>query len=171
MARLVSPGFTALMNVSVVAPGATCATGGQQFQFGLDNGDGGETAYDGVLGAGEVDSTQVVCNGEVGPQGDPATDDQTLTLVGNTLSIDNGNSVDLSSYLDNTDDQNLTGATLSGTTLQVDIEDGTSASVDLAALQDGTGTDDQTPQLRWHKRYLSKMETVSILPVCWIGLT
>lgn len=35
------------------------------------------------------------------------------------------------------DDQNLTGATLTGTTLQIDIEDGTSATVDLSSLQDG----------------------------------
>ena len=42
-----------------------------------------------------------------------------------------------------TDDQNLTGATLSGTTLTIDIEDGSSVSVDLNALQDGTGSDDQ----------------------------
>ncbi|MCP4442083.1 MAG: tail fiber domain-containing protein [Aureispira sp.] len=42
-----------------------------------------------------------------------------------------------------TDDQNLTGATLAGTTLTIDIESGTSVAVDLAALQDGVGTDDQ----------------------------
>ena len=42
------------------------------------------------------------------------------------------------------DDQNLTGASLSGTTLQIDIEDGSSASVNLSSLQDGTGTDNQT---------------------------
>ena len=42
-----------------------------------------------------------------------------------------------------TDDQNLTGANLNGTELQIDIEDGNSATVDLAPLQDGTGTDDQ----------------------------
>ncbi|TYP69897.1 beta strand repeat-containing protein, partial [Aquimarina intermedia] len=42
------------------------------------------------------------------------------------------------------DDQNLTGATLTGTSLQIDIEGGTSTTVDLAGLQDGTGTDDQT---------------------------
>ena len=42
-----------------------------------------------------------------------------------------------------TDNQNLTAATLTGTTLQIDIEDGTSASIDLAPLQDGTGTDNQ----------------------------
>ncbi|MFL1897454.1 beta strand repeat-containing protein, partial [Aquimarina sp. 2-A2] len=42
------------------------------------------------------------------------------------------------------DDQNLTGATLTGTSLQIDIEGGTSTTVDLAGLQDGTGTDNQT---------------------------
>ncbi len=36
-----------------------------------------------------------------------------------------------------TDDQNLTGATLTGTSLQIDIENGTSTTVDLTGLQDG----------------------------------
>ena len=36
-----------------------------------------------------------------------------------------------------TDDQNLLGATLTGTSLQIDIENGTSTTVDLAGLQDG----------------------------------
>ena len=35
------------------------------------------------------------------------SDDQTLNLTGDTLSIEDGNSVDLSGYLDNTDDQTL----------------------------------------------------------------
>ncbi|MEW2921616.1 hypothetical protein AB1A65_09120, partial [Muricauda sp. ANG21] len=35
------------------------------------------------------------------------SDDQTLTLSGNSLSIEDGNNVDLSGYLDNTDDQAL----------------------------------------------------------------
>ena len=52
--------------------------------------------------------------------------------------------VDLSSLNNSgTDNQNLSGATLTGTSLQIDIEDGTSTTVDLAGLQDGTGTDDQ----------------------------
>ena len=42
-----------------------------------------------------------------------------------------------------TDNQNLTGDTLTGTSLQIDIENGTSATVDLAPLQVGAGTDDQ----------------------------
>ena len=55
-------------------------------------------------------------------------------------------SADLSA-LDNsgTDDQNLTGANLNGTELQIDIEDGTSATVDLAPLQDGVDDADNNP--------------------------
>ncbi len=84
--------------------------------------------------------------GSVDLSGYVSTDDQNLTLAGNTLSIEDGNNVDLSGYLDNTDDQNLTGATLTGNTLQIDIENGTSASVDLSAL-DNSGTDDQALSL------------------------
>ena len=45
---------------------------------------------------------------------------------------------------DGTDDQNISGSGLIGTTLTIGIEGGTSESVELAGLQDGTGTDDQT---------------------------
>jgi uncharacterized protein YjbI with pentapeptide repeats len=73
---------------------------------------------------------------------DAGTDDQNLTLAGNSLSIEDGNSVDLSGYLDNTDEQDLTGATLSGANiLQIDIENGASTTVDLSSL-DNSGTDD-----------------------------
>ncbi|MDC6355734.1 MULTISPECIES: beta strand repeat-containing protein, partial [Robiginitalea] len=68
------------------------------------------------------------------------TDDQNLTLAGNTLSIEDGNSVDLSGFV-STDDQNLTGASLTGNTLQIDIEDGSSASVDLSSLVDDADAD------------------------------
>lgn len=107
--------------------------------------------------------------------GGSGTDDQTISLVGNTLSIEDGNSVDLSGYLDNTDaqDLSLSGNTLSlsgdatsvdlsgyldntdaqdievftltGTILQIAIENGGGTyTQNLASLQDGTGTDDQT---------------------------
>jgi len=65
---------------------------------------------------------------------------QDLQLNGNILTITNNGtatSIDLSSYIDNTDAQNLT---LNGTTLE--ISGGTNAN--LSSLQDGTGTDDQT---------------------------
>jgi hypothetical protein len=53
--------------------------------------------------------------------------------------------LDLSPLQDGTgsDDQNLTTATLTGTTLNLGIENGTGSSVNLASLQDGTGSDDQ----------------------------
>lgn len=54
------------------------------------------------------------------------TDDQTLALNSNTLSISNGNSVDLMQYLDNTDSQTLA---LSSGTLSIS----NSNSVDLTA--------------------------------------
>ncbi|MCB0534616.1 MAG: tail fiber domain-containing protein [Lewinellaceae bacterium] len=65
------------------------------------------------------------------------TDDQTLSLSGTTLSIDNGNSVDLASIDTDTDTDDQT-LSLSGTTLS--IADGN--SVDLASID--TDTDDQT---------------------------
>ncbi len=46
-----------------------------------------------------------------------------------------------------TDDQNITGSSLSGTNLTIGIEGGTSQVVNLAGLQDGTGTDSQTLNL------------------------
>ena len=44
-----------------------------------------------------------------------------------------------------TDNQNLTGATLTGTSLQIDIESGNSAIVDLSSLQDGVDDADNNP--------------------------
>ncbi len=52
----------------------SCASGGQRLDMGLDNGDNGGTARDGVLDAGEIDSTTVLCNGEDGATGDPGPD-------------------------------------------------------------------------------------------------
>ncbi len=75
------------------------------------------------------------------------TDNQNLSLTGNSLVIENGNSVDLSTYLDNTDAQNLS---LTGNILSIDNGN----SVDLSGLTSGgstgwnldgnTGTDETT---------------------------
>ena len=65
------------------------------------------------------------------------TDNQDLSLAGNTLSLTNdGTTVDLSGYLDNTDNQDLS---LAGNTLSL-TNDGT--TVDLSGYLDNT--DDQT---------------------------
>ncbi|MCD4730156.1 MAG: hypothetical protein K8R74_06135, partial [Bacteroidales bacterium] len=62
------------------------------------------------------------------------TDDQILNLSLNTLSIEDGNSVSLLAYIDNTDEQDLVDASLTGTMLQIDIENGSSVYVDLFPL-------------------------------------
>ncbi|MBL6662826.1 MAG: hypothetical protein ISP71_01875, partial [Flavobacteriales bacterium] len=76
------------------------------------------------------------------------TDDQQLTFAGTNLTIEGGNTVDLSPLQDGTgtDDQTVDAFTLSGTTLNLSLEnDGVAPNtVDLSSLQDGTGTDDQT---------------------------
>ncbi len=62
------------------------------------------------------------------------TDSQELSIAADVLSISGGtNTVDLSAYA-NTDAQNLTSATLTGSVIQIDIENGSSVSVDIAPL-------------------------------------
>lgn len=68
---------------------------------------------------------------------DPLNEIQDLQLAGNDLTItDNGTptTIDLSPYLDNTDEQNIDSVSLNGTTLTVFIENGASSSVDLASI-------------------------------------
>ncbi len=67
------------------------------------------------------------------------TDNQDLSLSGNTLSLTNDTTpVDLSGYLDNTDDQTIDQFNLTGTTLNLSLEnDGmVPQTVDLSLLQD-----------------------------------
>ncbi|MEZ2416228.1 beta strand repeat-containing protein, partial [Muriicola sp. E247] len=77
------------------------------------------------------------------------TDDQIASEVNITDAGGNFTSTEVEGALaelaaGSTDDQNLTGATLSGANiLQIDIENGTSTTVDLSSLDD-SGTDDQT---------------------------
>ncbi|MFO0692452.1 MAG: hypothetical protein U0230_02745 [Polyangiales bacterium] len=53
-----------VVNTTTLAVGnANCLLGGSQVDTGLDNGDGGGTAGNGTLEAGEIDSTVYVCNG------------------------------------------------------------------------------------------------------------
>ncbi len=49
--------------------GTACSNGGQRIRAGADDGAGGGTADDGILQAGEVDSTAYVCNGPPGADG------------------------------------------------------------------------------------------------------
>ncbi|WP_041632601.1 hypothetical protein [Maribacter sp. HTCC2170] len=71
-----------------------------------------------------------------------STDDQALSLAGNTLTLEDGGTVDLSGYLDDTDTDDQT-LSLAGNTLT--LEDG--GTVDLSGYLDDTDTDDQTLSL------------------------
>ncbi|MEW2921610.1 hypothetical protein AB1A65_09090, partial [Muricauda sp. ANG21] len=72
------------------------------------------------------------------------TDDQALSLAaGNILTLEDGGTVDLTPYLDNTDDQAITAFSLDNATnvLTLTLEDGGTQTVDLSAL-DNSGSDD-----------------------------
>ena len=62
---------------------------------------------------------------------------QDISLTGTDLSLTSGSTIDLSSIDTDTDEQDLTSATLSGTNLQIEIENGSSVTVDLAPLLQG----------------------------------
>ena len=115
-------------------------TGLTLLDLGISDGTSGQVLT--TDGSGNFSFTTVSGGGPGG------TDDQTLSFAGTTLSIEDGNSVDLSSLQDGTgtDDQTIDVFSLAGTTLSLSLEsDGQAAqTVDLSSLQDGTGTDDQT---------------------------
>ncbi|MGB5202687.1 MAG: hypothetical protein WBN63_00755 [Eudoraea sp.] len=70
------------------------------------------------------------------------TDDQALTLVGNILTLEDGGTVNLAPYLDNTDDQTITAFSIDAANiLTITLESGNTRTVDLSTL---IGTDDQT---------------------------
>jgi hypothetical protein len=74
---------------------------------------------------------------DLGLLNNSGTDDQALNLTGNTLDLEDGGSVNLAGYLDNTDDQAISYDT---TTNIVSLEDG--GTIDLSLLNN-SGTDDQ----------------------------
>ncbi|MGB5376901.1 MAG: hypothetical protein WBN26_02835, partial [Muriicola sp.] len=70
------------------------------------------------------------------------TDDQLLSLAGNILTLEDGGTVDLTPYLDNTDDQTITAFSIDAANiLTLTLENGNTQTVDLSGL---VGTDDQT---------------------------
>ena len=104
--------------------------------------------------------------GIAGLDGNSGIVQQTVLSIGNSSCINGGlliesgldlnndgilSSTEITStgYVCNGDDaldnQNLTGASLTGTILQIDIDNGSSALVDLSALQDGVDDADNDP--------------------------
>lgn len=62
-------GYSSITTTTSEPAGANCAEGGRKVESGLDNGDGGGTARDGTLQAGEIDHTAYVCHGATGATG------------------------------------------------------------------------------------------------------
>ena len=113
---------------------------------GIDNGNSVGVSLDNLLGTDDQqisynDTSNVVTLESGGTINlsdlQDNTDSQDLSLTGTTLSLTGDTStVDLSAYLDNTDNQEITAFNLSGTRLNLGIEDGNSSTVDLAGLYD-----------------------------------
>ena len=97
----------------------------------LDNTDAQDLSLSGTTLSLTNDGTTVDLSGL---QDGTGTDAQAISLATNTLSITgNAGTVDLSAYV-NTDTQNLTAATLTGSIIQIDIQNGSSVSVDISPL-------------------------------------
>ena len=75
------------------------------------------------------------------------TSDQANAIAANSAKIgittEQANAIAINTSKSSTVDQNISGSGLSGTTLTIGIEGGSSETVSLSSLQDGTGTDDQ----------------------------
>ena len=56
-----SAGHSSLISTTAEPSGSNCSGGGLKIQVGIDDGDGGGTADDNVLQAGEVDQTTYLC--------------------------------------------------------------------------------------------------------------
>ena len=90
------------------------------------------------------------------------TDSQMLSVSGSILSISNGNSIDMSKLKFATDDnQNMESATLNGTVLTIDIENGNPVSVDLAPIVDGYEARIAALEEKM-KQVLAKLEVTSV---------
>ncbi len=72
-----SNGLTALVAVTVEAPGSNCASGGSRIAAGLD------TNANGALETAEVSSTQYICNGAAGASGPAGPSGVTGAVGGN----------------------------------------------------------------------------------------
>ncbi|MEJ2584057.1 MAG: hypothetical protein P8Z38_03110, partial [Robiginitalea sp.] len=127
----------------------TLTPSGSDYDLSVAAADGSETIVNGgginvVTGSGTSADPYVVTGTEV--DGDITNEIQDLNLASDILTITNNGTataIDLSPYLDNTDDQQITDFSLDGVTniLTLTLEDGGSGTVDLSAF---ASPDDQT---------------------------
>ncbi|NJB38190.1 hypothetical protein HCO57_16435, partial [Croceivirga sp. JEA036] len=121
--------------------------------FTVDYVDGDKSDTNEIQNASQVEITDAAGNftstdveGALAELATNSTDDQALSLAaGNILTLEDGGTVDLTPFLDNTDDQAITAFSLDNATnvLTITLENGGTQTVDLSNL-DNAGTDDQT---------------------------
>ena len=120
-------GASTLINQTVLAPGnSNCPTGGLLLESGVD------VNANGILELSEVTGTGYVCNGDSATNTDnQILEDFVLSSGELSLSIENANnvSVDLSSLMDNTDDQQITSMYFVNDVLNVEIENGNTSHI------------------------------------------
>ncbi len=105
----------------------------------------GQQTITGTLTATDaVNSNELVTKSQLDAVAASSTDDQTLSLTGNTLTLENGGTVDLTSYLDNTDGQTITDFSLSGNILSLTLSGGNTQTVDLSSIAGGGGVSSKT---------------------------
>ena len=99
------------------------------------------------------------------------SDDQQISLAGDILTLEDGGTVDLAPYLDNTDDQQITDFTIDPATniLTITLEDGGTQMVDLSGLNDA-GSDDQQISLAGDILTLEDGGTVDLAPYLDLSL-
>ena len=128
-------------------PGADGSDGtdGASGPPGADGADG-LSAYEIAIQNGFVGTEAEWLASLQGADGQDGSDGQGgVTEAGLNVTI-TGTGIQADPYLINaTDNQNLTGAFLTGTSLDISIEDGNGVSVDLAPLQDGVDDADNDP--------------------------
>ena len=88
-----------------------------------------------------------------------STDDQALSLSGNTLTLEDGGTVDLTPYMDNTDDQQITDFSLSGNIVTLTLEDGGTQTIDLSGF---VSSDDQALEPDVVRIYIGRWRELSI---------
>jgi frataxin-like iron-binding protein CyaY len=88
-------------------------------------------------------------------------DDQALSLSGNTLALEDGGTVDLTPYIDNTDDQQITDFSLTANVITLTLEDGGTQAIDLSGL---ISNDDQALSLSGNTLTLEDGGTVDLAP-------
>ena len=69
-------GYNSLITITDEELGENCEAGGKRIDTGLDNGDSGGIAGDGILQPSEIDQTEYVCNGVNGADGIAGIDGQ-----------------------------------------------------------------------------------------------